>query len=156
MRTILAAISSCFLTYFGSHIMDQILKSPRLKRVGLFCIVIVGLWYGVFRLSIFNCESGPDGNIPYYSPNCAYYVIYRQSLWEKISAPFTWSLATAYLYDKNGKLLYESKTSPGDRLMPVWLPNTVSQGDASKWWRYQLPTSPGDFLHPQNCLAQNK
>jgi len=89
--------------------MDQILKSPRLKRVGLFCIVIVGLWYGVFRLSIFNCESGPDGNIPYYSPNCAYYVIYRQSLWEKISAPFTWSLATAYLYDKNGKLLYESK-----------------------------------------------
>ena len=136
--------------------MDQILKSSRLKRVGLFCIVIVGLWYVGFWRPIVDHVPGPNGNTRYYSPNCAYYVIYRQSLWEKISAPFTWSLATAYLYDKNGKLLYESKTSPGDRLMPVWLPNTVSQGDASKWWRYQLPTSPGDFLHPQNCLAQNK
>ncbi|MBB3211473.1 hypothetical protein FHW67_000721 [Herbaspirillum sp. Sphag1AN] len=139
--------------------MDQILKSLWLKRVVWFFIVIGGLWYVMFRLPIVDYAPGPNGNTRFYSPNCAYYVLYRQSLWENFADHFVWSLATVSLYDKTGKLLYESKTSPGDKLMPIWMSgrqNSVLQGDTTKWWEADLPASPGDILHPENCLAQNK
>ena len=139
--------------------MDQILKFPWVKYVGLFFIVTGSLWYVGFRIPIFNYEPGPDGYIPYYSPNCAYYVLYRQSLWEKIADPYPWGMSTAFLYEKTGKLLFSSKTSPGDNLMPIWISgpqNSALQGDARKWWEYHLPASPGDRWNPQNCLAQEK
>ncbi|MBB3211469.1 hypothetical protein FHW67_000717 [Herbaspirillum sp. Sphag1AN] len=138
--------------------MDQILKSPWFKRVVWFFIIVGNVWYIGFKLPLVDYAPGPNGNTRFYSPNCSYYVLYRQSLWENFSDRYVWSLATASLYDKTGKLLYESKTSIGDRLMPIWLtnPNTVSQGDTTKWWRYRLPTTPGNFLYPESCLVQKK
>lgn len=136
--------------------MDQILKSLWLKRVVWFFIIVGNVWYIGFELPLVGNVPGPNRNMRYPSPNCAYYVIYRQSLWEKFKESFSWSLYTVYLYDKTGKLLHTSKTSLGNGLNPVWLPNTVSQGDAENWWAYNLSTTPGNFLHPENCLAQTK
>ncbi|MBB3211472.1 hypothetical protein FHW67_000720 [Herbaspirillum sp. Sphag1AN] len=136
--------------------MGQILKSLWFKRVVWLFIIVANVWFMGFELPLVGHVPGPNSNMRYPSPNCAYYVIYRQSLWEKFKEPYSWSSYTVYLYDKAGKLLHKGKTSLGNGLNPRWLPNTVSQGDAKNWWRYRLPTTPGNFLHPENCLAQEK
>ncbi|WP_221202696.1 hypothetical protein [Herbaspirillum sp. Sphag64] len=135
------------------------MKSLWLKRLVWFFIIVSNVWYFGFKISIFNYEPGAEGYIPYYSPNCEYYVRYRQSLWEKMTDPYPWGVSTVYLYNQAGKLLHKSKTSTGNSFNPYWLSgrkNSVFQGDTENWWEYDLPTSPGDRWHPQNCHAQTK
>jgi hypothetical protein len=54
---------------------------------------------------------------------------------------------TAKLYDKTGKLLYKGKTGFGEA-GPIWSegkqPIVFFQSTDLEYWRYDLPTSPGD------------
>ena len=144
---------------FGKTIRDLTLKfrEPKrlFKRLGILAAVLVIGWCGIFHWAIFFKGSGKR----FYSPNCRYYVIYRQSLWQKITDDWPYDDAFALLYDNDGHLLYKHITSFGNGFEPAWIGHGVGQGGGDAGWNYTLPASGGDLADPNyrpiNCLAMN-
>lgn len=121
--------------------------------------LVVGLGHATFGWAWLDYPSYSAGRC--YSPNGAFYITGRQTLWEHLTTKYPGIKGTVRLFDKSGTLLYEDDTIldadkgphwsagiPGD---PHYPPKVFFMDHREPGWTFTLPSSPGHPLNNAVC-----
>jgi hypothetical protein len=126
----------------------------KIRKPLAICVVLVAAWFLFFEYDWIGYPRYEWGDEICYSPNHEYYIVRLQTPFSALfSSDPLYTIGTAKLYDKSGKLLYKGKTLLDGEAGPMWAGAEINKPcvffvgladgvDSRDWW-YDLPTSPG-------------